>query len=76
MLAPAMFCFAAAMVVLEERDEGAWLPYLCITPLGRNGYLISRLGVPAVLAAAALRRFADSFSLQRLQGPAVWNPGG
>ena len=70
MLAPAMFCFAAAMVVLEERDEGM-ASYLCITPLGRNGYLISRLGVPAVLAAAASGALLVPFSLQRLQGPAV-----
>ncbi|MFR8338294.1 MAG: hypothetical protein ACLVAW_17340 [Eisenbergiella massiliensis] len=70
MLAPAMFCFAAAMVVLEERDEGM-ASYLCITPLGRNGYLISRLGVPAVLAAAASGALLIPFSLQRLQGPAV-----
>lgn len=45
--------------------------YLCITPLGRNGYLISRLGVPAVLAAAASGALLVPFSLQRLQGPAV-----
>lgn len=70
MLAPAMFCFAAAMVVLEERDEGM-ASYLWITPLGRNGYLISRLGIPAVLAAVVSGALLIPFSLQRLQGPSV-----
>ena len=34
MLAPAMFCFAAAMILLEERDEHT-AGYLMITPLQR-----------------------------------------
>lgn len=49
MLSPAMFCFVAAMVSLEEADEKT-AAYLFITPLGKTGYLVSRLGVPAVVA--------------------------
>lgn len=49
MLAPAMFCFAAAMILLEERDEHT-AGYLMITPLGRSGYLISRLLLPCIAA--------------------------
>ena len=36
LLAPAMFCFVSAMVVLEERDEGL-ASYSAITPLGKKG---------------------------------------
>ena len=49
MLAPSLFCFAAAMILLEERDEHT-AGYLMITPLGRSGYLFSRLLLPALLA--------------------------
>lgn len=49
MLPPAMFCFVSAMVCLEEADERT-AAYLFITPLGRNGYLVARLGVPAAAA--------------------------
>lgn len=50
MLAPAMFCFVSAMILLEERDEHT-AGYMMITPLGRSGYLCSRLLLPAILAA-------------------------
>lgn len=46
MLSPAMFCFVAAMVSLEEADEKT-AAYLFVTPLGKRGYLAARLGVPA-----------------------------
>ena len=49
MLSPAMFCFVSAMVSLEEADEKT-AAYLFVTPLGRNGYLAARLGVPSVAA--------------------------
>ena len=48
MLSPAMFCFAAAMVVLEETDEKT-AAYLFVTPLERRGYLAARLGIPAAV---------------------------
>lgn len=46
MLSPAMFCFVSAMVSLEEADEKT-AAYLFVTPLGRNGYLAARLGIPS-----------------------------
>lgn len=49
MLIPAMFCFVSAMVSLEEADEKT-ATYLFITPLGRNGYLYARLGIPSAAA--------------------------
>lgn len=48
-LTPIMFCFIAAMVVLEERDDHIDR-YLFITGLGRNGYFVSRMILPAILA--------------------------
>lgn len=49
MLSPAMFCFVSAMVSLEEADEKT-AAYLFVTPLGRNGYLAARLGIPSAAA--------------------------
>ena len=49
MLSPAMFCFASAMVALEEADERT-AAYLFVTPLGKNGYLAARLLVPSAAA--------------------------
>lgn len=49
MLSPTMFCFVAAMVSLEERDEKTAV-YLCITPLRKTGYIIARFGIPCVIA--------------------------
>lgn len=49
LITPAMFCFAAAMVILEEMDEHI-TGYLAVTPLGKNGYLFSRLGIPTFIS--------------------------
>lgn len=49
MLTPVMFCFAAAMVILEEHDDHID-GYLFITTLGRKGYLISRICIPCAIA--------------------------
>lgn len=48
-LASIMFCFIAAMVILEEHDDHIER-YLFITGLGRKGYLASRLLLPALLS--------------------------
>ncbi len=49
MITSAMFCFAAAMVLLEEHDDHIE-SYCSITPLGKTGYLISRIFLPALAA--------------------------
>lgn len=49
MLTPIMFCFAAAMVTLEETDDHI-SAYLFVTSLGKTGYLVSRIFVPAAAA--------------------------
>lgn len=48
-LTPVMFCFIAAMVALEEHDDHIDR-YLFITGLGRSGYFISRMILPALFA--------------------------
>lgn len=48
-LTPIMSSFAGAMVLLEELDCGT-ARYCCITPLGRGGYLFSRIALPSLFA--------------------------
>lgn len=42
---PMMFSFASSMVILGEIDDGI-TKYMSVTPLGRGGYLTSRLVFP------------------------------
>lgn len=44
-----MLCFASAMVMLTERDENM-ASYMAATPVGKTGYLISRLVFPSAIA--------------------------
>ena len=48
-LTPYMFCFASAMVLLTDYDENMTV-YMAVTPVGRMGYLLSRLGFPAAIS--------------------------
>ena len=65
MLSPAMFCFVSAMVSLEEADEKT-AAYLFVTPLGRNGYLAARLGIPSVGAFLVTSVLLPVFKLTSL----------
>ncbi|MCR4938990.1 MAG: ABC transporter permease [Treponemataceae bacterium] len=47
---PIMFGYAGLMVILEERDKGI-MKYLCVTPLGKRGYILTRLVFLSALAA-------------------------
>lgn len=49
-ITPYMFCFASAMVILEERDTNI-TNYFSVTPVGKLGYLLSRLGFPTIISA-------------------------
>ncbi|WP_320130693.1 hypothetical protein [uncultured Sphaerochaeta sp.] len=62
MLTPFMFCFASAMVMLEEYDVNL-SSYLSVTPLGKKGYLISRLGLPALVSCLLSLLLLKGFSL-------------
>ncbi len=44
-----MLCFASAMVMLTERDENM-AGYMSVTPVGKTGYVLSRLIFPAAIA--------------------------
>lgn len=48
-MTPIMLCFAGVMVILEEVDNGV-MKYYAVTPVGRGGYLCSRLVIPVVVA--------------------------
>lgn len=48
-IGPVMLCFAFTMVMLEEIDDKV-ARYFIVTPLGKVGYLFSRLVLPAFLA--------------------------
>lgn len=48
-LTPYLFCFASAMVMLTEYDENM-TNYMAVTPVGREGYLISRLAFPSAVS--------------------------
>jgi fluoroquinolone transport system permease protein len=64
-LTPLMFCFVSAMVILGEIDDKI-SGYLAVTPLGKNGYLISRLGIPMVLSIVVTSIVLMIFSLTEL----------
>jgi fluoroquinolone transport system permease protein len=46
-LTPLLYCFAAAYIILGEIDDGI-SKYLAVTPIGKKGYLISRIGIPTL----------------------------
>ncbi len=48
-ITPSLFNYVAAMVILEEADDHI-TTYLAITPLGKFGYLFSRLGFTGIIS--------------------------
>lgn len=69
-LTPTMFCFIAAMVMLEERDDHIDR-YLSATALGRNGYYISRTVLPDLAAFAVTAILLPVFHLSPLSAGAI-----
>lgn len=69
-ITPAMFCFIAAMVMLEERDDHIDR-YLSVTGLGRNGYIVSRIGFPALAAFGVTAMLLPVFHLTPLSVGAI-----
>ena len=64
-MAPVLLCFAFAMITLEEIDDKV-SRYFSVTPLGKSGYLFTRLGVPAVISAVIAFIVLLFFSLEKL----------
>lgn len=48
-MTPIMFCFAGVLVILEELDTGV-TKYYEVTPIGKSGYILSRIILPAIIA--------------------------
>lgn len=62
LMTPYLICFASAMVLLTEFDEHM-SGYLAVTPVGKGGYLLSRLILPAAIAFLASMVLLLCFSL-------------
>ena len=65
MIAPTMFCFVTAMVMLEEHDDRID-EYLIVTGLGKSGYLASRVFLPAAIAFVVTLVLLPLFHLTEL----------
>lgn len=68
LITPYMLCFASAMMMLAEYDENT-ASYLAVTPVGKRGYILSRLAFPAVTA------FIVSIALMHWFSLTVWPLG-
>ena len=64
-MTPLMFCFVSAMVMLGEIDDGI-SKYLAVTPIGKRGYLVSRLGIPTLISIIVTLIVLSFFSLTKL----------
>lgn len=67
-MTPIMFTAAGAMVILDEADLGLTRA-IAVTPVGRGGYLASRIGVPAALATVYCVIVTLVFRLSELSAP-------
>lgn len=65
LITPTMLCYIASMVILEEKDDHVSV-YLAATPLGKNGYIFSRLVIPAVISFVITLILLPFFSLSKL----------
>ena len=64
-ITPSMFNYVVAMVILEEADDHM-IAYLAVTPLGKKGYLFSRLGATGLISFPASLLMAALFSLTNM----------
>jgi len=64
-ITPYMFCFASSMVMLTEYDENM-TSYIAVTPVGKKGYILSRLIFPIILSFFASIILVSLFSLTHM----------
>lgn len=64
-ITPFFYCFISAMILLDEADESI-SHYLCVTPLGKRGYLLSRIGFPTLFSSILSCLLMPFFSLTSL----------
>jgi len=69
-LTPYMFSFASAMIILEEKDTGI-TSYLSVTPIGKTGYLVSRLILPMIVSVPFSIIVLLCFSLSNISIPLI-----
>lgn len=69
-ITPMLFCFVSAMIILGEIDDNI-SAYIAVTPLGKPGYLISRLGFPCVLSVFVTIIILSIFSLTQISLPMI-----
>lgn len=62
LVTPYMICFASAMMMLTEYDENL-ASYLAVTPVGKRGYVLSRLMFPTVIAFIVSVALMQGFAL-------------
>lgn len=65
-LTPTMFSFSSAMVILGEIDDGI-TKYMSVTPVGTEGYLISRIILPLVLSMLVTIIALSFFSITKIK---------
>lgn len=61
-LIPMMFGMAYGFMLLDERDEGI-ITAISVTPLGRQGYLLLRMGIPVLLSVAIILIFCITLNI-------------
>ena len=61
-ITPYMFCFVVTMTMLDEYDTHI-IGHLTITPLTKNGYIISRLGISTIISFLVSLLVVTIFSL-------------
>lgn len=64
-MTPILFCFAGVLVILEEIDCGM-ARYYGVTPVGKSGYLASRISFPSLLALVYNVILLSIFSLSKI----------
>jgi fluoroquinolone transport system permease protein len=67
-MTPYMFCFASSMVMLTELDENM-ARYMAVTPVGKQGYIMSRLVFPGTIAFIVSVILMHFFSLTMWSAP-------
>lgn len=65
-----LFAFVGALVVLGEIDDGI-SRYLCVTPVGANGYLAARIFIPALVSGVVDSVLIPIFSLVSVEFAAL-----
>lgn len=70
LMPPLMFSFCGVMVMLEEIDSGI-SSYMMVSPLGKSGYLLSRIGLPTLIAVFYATAIIALFSLTEISLPMI-----